>query len=182
MGTTRVSPYPRSNLKPDSIAQLHTDIEARVNAIRDSHPDWLCRQGCDACCHRLAEIPMLTANEWDLLQQGLAALSPQRLRDIGLGIVALAGQVSRPVVCPMLDRAEGACLVYAHRPVACRTYGFYVQRDQGLYCKDIEAQVAEGELAEVVWGNHDVIDRRLADLGESRELTEWFALWTGGRD
>ncbi len=44
---------------------------------------------------------------------------------------------------------------YAQRPVACRTYGFYVQRELGLYCGDIEARVAGGELADVVWGNHD---------------------------
>ena len=51
----------------------------------------------------------------------------------------------------MLDRADGACLVYAQRPVACRTFGFYVQRDLGLYCKDIESRVADGALTEVVW-------------------------------
>lgn len=117
-----------------------------------------------------------------MLQQGLAALPPERLEEISREIAALAGQLSRPIVCPMLDRAEGACLVYAHRPVACRTYGFYVQRDLGLYCKDIESRVADGALAEVVWGNHDVIDRRLRDLGESRELPEWFAQWQGNFD
>ena len=161
----------------NTLAQLHADIETRVTAIRDGNSDWLCRQGCDGCCHRLAEIPRLTAEEWNLLQQGLAALPPERLREIGQEIAALAGQVSRPIVCPMLDRAEGACLVYAHRPVACRTYGFYVQRDHGLYCRDIESRVAAGALAEVVWGNHDVIDRRLCDLGESRELPAWLADW-----
>jgi Fe-S-cluster containining protein len=162
------------------LAQLHTDIETRVNTIRKSNPDWLCREGCDGCCHRLAEGPRLTAEEWDLLQQGLEALVPEQLMEIGREIAALAGQVSRPIVCPMLDRAQGACLVYVHRPVACRTYGFYVQRDLGLYCKDIEARVADGALAEVVWGNHDPIDRRLNDLGEFRELPEWFAQWRGG--
>ena len=166
----------------NTIAQLHADIETRVNAIRDSHPDWLCRQGCDGCCRRLAEVPRITAEEWDLLQEGLAALPPERLREIGREIAALAGQVSRPIVCPLLDRMAGACLVYTHRPVACRTYGFYVQRDLGLYCKDIESREADGALAEVVWGNHDVIDRRLCDLGESRELPEWFAQWKGDND
>ena len=38
-------------------------------------------------------------------------------------------------------------------PVACRTYGFYVQRDLGLYCRDIE--------------------NRVAGLGEALPLTEW---------
>jgi len=163
---------------------LHADIEARVRIIRDGHPDWLCRQGCDGCCRRLAEIPRLTAAEWDRLRQGLEALPPKLLREIGQDISALAELPSRPIVCPMLDRSAGACRVYAHRPVACRTYGFYVQRDQGLYCKDIESRVAEGALAEVVWGNHDAIDRRLCGLGDTRELTEWFARWQEdtGRD
>ena len=102
-------------------------------------------------------------------------MPPERLQEISQEIAALAGQVSRPIVCPMLDRADGACLVYAQRPVACRTFGFYVQRDLGLYCKDIESRVADGTLAEVVWGNHDNIDRRLCDLGEPRDLPEWFA-------
>ena len=68
-------------------------------------------------------------------------------------------------------------MVYVHRPVACRTYGFYVQRDQGLYCKGIESRVADGDWADVIWGNQDSIDRRLSALGDSRDLTEWFALW-----
>ena len=171
-----------SSKKLNTLAQLHTDIETRVTAIRDSHPDWLCRQGCDGCCHRLADVPRLTTEEWNLLQQGLATLPPERLQKIGQAITALASQGSRPIVCPMLDQAHGACMVYAHRPVACRTYGFYVQRDQGLYCKDIESRVADGALAEVVWGNHDVIDRNLCDLGEFRELPEWFAQWNKDSD
>jgi Fe-S-cluster containining protein len=166
----------------DTLARLHNDIEARVSAIRNGHPDWLCRRGCDGCCRRLAEIPRLTAAEWDCLREGLAALPPEQLGEIGREIAALAAQASRPVVCPLLDRTAGACRVYAHRPIACRTYGFYVQRDQGLYCKDIEARAADGALAEVVWGNHDAIDRRLNGLGDTRELTEWFARWMEGEE
>ena len=160
-----------------ALRRLHADIDARVLAIRAQRPDWLCGKGCDACCRRLAEVPQLTAAEWDLLRQGLAALPPQRLREIGADMAALAGQQSRPVVCPLLDRSSGACPVYAQRPVACRSYGFYVQRALGLYCRDIEARVAEGALADVVWGNHDAIDRALAGLGERRALTAWFACW-----
>ena len=159
------------------LTQLHADIDARVSAVSDDNPDWLCRLGCDGCCKRLAEVPRLTAEEWDLLRAGLAALPPERLREIGRDVAALAEQASRPIVCPMLDQSAGACRVYAHRPVACRTYGYYVKRDQGLYCTDIEARVAYGDWAGVVWGNHDTIDRRLDGLGDSRDLTEWFAIW-----
>lgn len=167
--------------KMNTLFQLHVDIDARVQAIREDHPDWLCGKGCDSCCRRLAEVPRLTAAEWGLLQEGLAALPPERLEDISRAMVALAGQRSRPVVCPLLDQPTGACLVYAQRPVACRTYGFYVQRDLGLYCRDIESRVAEGALAGVVWGNQDAIDHRLAALGETQALTEWFESWESGR-
>lgn len=159
------------------LTQLHDDIDNRVKAIRDERLDWLCCKGCASCCRQLADIPRLTATEWALLRTGLAALPPEQLARIAGDIAALAAQASRPVVCPMLDQASSACLVYAQRPVACRSYGFYVQRELGLYCGDIEARVADGELADVVWGNHDVIDRQLGGLGESRALTEWFAQW-----
>lgn len=166
----------------NTLVKLHADIDLRVDHIRSEHPDWLCRSGCEGCCHRLAEIPRLSAAEWALLQEGLARL-PETLReDIGRNIVALAEQSARPIVCPMLDRETGTCRVYPYRPTACRTYGFYVQRDKGLYCKDIEAQVADGKLGDVVWGNQDAIDHRLRGTGEARELTAWFGDWTAGVD
>lgn len=156
--------------------RLHADVDTRVGAIRDARPDWPCSKGCDTCCRRLADVPRLTAAEWALLREGLRGLDPQRLLTIRDEVGTLARGATVPIVCPMLDRATGACPVYAHRPVACRTYGFYVQRELGLYCSDIEARVAQGELADVVWGNQDVIDRALAASGETRSLTEWFAL------
>jgi len=159
------------------LSELHTDIDARVQSIRAGHPDWLCGKGCDSCCKRLAEVPQLTAAEWEMLRAGLAGLAPERLREIRREIAALAGSTSRPVICPLLDRNTGACPVYFHRPVACRSYGFYMQRGLGLFCRDIESRVADGALADVVWGNHDAIDHRLASLGESRPLTDWFADW-----
>ena len=162
-------------LKLNTLHQLHDDIAARVKTISDDNQDWLCRIGCDGCCRRLAEIPRLTLEEWQCLKIGLAALPADQLEDIKLGISALAEQTSRPITCPMLNQTEGACRVYEHRPVACRTYGFYVQRELGLYCKDIEALVDQGAYAAVVWGNHDTIDRRINGLGETRDLTEWLA-------
>jgi Fe-S-cluster containining protein len=159
------------------LARLNNDIDARVQTIRDAHPDWLCGKGCDGCCRQLAEVPQLTAAEWGLLREGLGALTRQQLQDIHLKITALITRPSRPVTCPLLDHTTGACLVYAQRPVACRTYGFFAQRDKGLYCRNIESRVAEGALDDVVWGNHDAIDRRLNGLGESRPLTEWFERW-----
>jgi Fe-S-cluster containining protein len=158
----------------DALNRLHAEIAQRVTAIRTTHPDWLCAKGCDTCCRQLADIPQLRAAEWDLLQVGLAALPATQRTDIAARVAALATQPSGPYVCPLLDLESGACPVYAQRPVACRSYGFYVQRDLGLYCRAIEVKVAEGVLDEVLWGNHDAVDRQLSALGESRSLIDWF--------
>ncbi|ENO89555.1 YkgJ family cysteine cluster protein [Thauera linaloolentis] len=161
------------------LSRLHLDIDRRVDAIRAAHSDWPCGKGCDDCCRRLAGVPRLTAGEWALLRSGLEALDASRLREIRQRIAALGDAPAAPLTCPMLDRESGACPVYAQRPVACRTYGFYVQRDLGLYCSDIEASAARGVLADVIWGNQDAIDRALAVDGEARSLSEWFAHWHG---
>jgi Fe-S-cluster containining protein len=155
--------------------ELQADIDARVQHIRSDRPEWPCTRGCGDCCRHLAAVPRLTRAEWELLCEGLAALPAQRLQQIERDLAALATQPPGPVVCPLLDQASSACPVYLQRPVACRTYGFYVQRGAGLYCRDIETRVEAGKLADVVWGNHDAIDHRLVALGETRSLNEWFA-------
>ena len=162
--------------KVTSLGALHAEVDARTRAIREENPEWLCGKGCDGCCHQLAEVPRLTSVEWELLQAGLAVLTLDQLHEIGVKISELANQAYAPIICPLLDTKQGTCMVYAQRPVACRTYGFYRQRDMGLYCKDIENRVAQGDWAEVVWGNQDTIDRRLSCLGDTRALTEWFLL------
>jgi len=158
------------------LAQLHIDIDVRVQTILENRPDWLCTKGCDHCCRQLAAVPQLTLAEWNLLREGLQGLAAARLQEISNNLAALAR--SRSITCPMLDLAAGTCPVYAQRPVACRTYGFYVQRDKGLYCNDIKARVDDGTWPDVVWGNHDAIDQQLAGLGETRALTDWFERWT----
>jgi hypothetical protein len=42
---------------------------------------------------------------------------------------------------------------------------------------DTESRVADGDWAEVVYGNQDAIDHRLGSLGDTRELTEWSTHW-----
>lgn len=162
--------------------QLHAQIDARVQSIREQYPQWLCAKGCGSCCRRLAEVPELALAEWNLLQEGLQALPLARLDEIRKKLADLAAATARPVVCPLLDEVANICPVYAQRPLACRTYGFYVQREHGLYCKDIEAQEENGELPSVVWGNQDVIAQKQHRLGESRPLTQWFALWMESRE
>lgn len=160
-----------------SLHKLHEQIDLRTNSIRSTRPDWPCSKGCDLCCRQLAAVPQLSATEWTLLQQGLQQLPADQLAIIRQRVAALTENAQAPIICPLLDQASGACPVYAQRPVACRSYGFYVQRALGLYCADIEQQVASGKLADVVWGNHDGIEHVLLAEGESRSLVAWFAHW-----
>lgn len=166
---------------PISLSRLHAGIEVRVQAIRAGQPQWPCARGCAGCCRHLADVPQLTESEWSLLLQGLVMLPAERIGQIARDLAALADRRQPPVVCPLLDLSTNACPVYAQRPVACRSYGFYVQRDRGLYCSDIEALARAGALDNVVWGNHDAIDHHLTGLGGARPLTEWFARWQEGK-
>lgn len=157
----------------DPLAELREEIAARTEAIANSRPGWPCRKGCDGCCRNLACLPELVEAEWREVEEGLAALPggvrrviEERLRDVEDG-------ARPPYVCPFLDRENGTCHIYAHRPVACRTYGFYVERGVGSYCGIIRQRVEDGEYADVTWGNHEAVEMRLAKMGPRTAMRAW---------
>ena len=152
------------------LIELQSEIDLRVREIVSANPEWPCRRGCDVCCRRLADVPRATLAEWDLVAEGMARLAPPVVAGVKERIRALEG-AERPMVCPFLNRDEGSCLIYEQRPAACRTYGFYVERDRGLYCGQIEARVEAGEFADVVWGNAAAVEAR---LGQKIDLLTWF--------
>jgi uncharacterized protein len=176
-------------MRPRLLA-IYGDVERRTSATADAHAWWPCRRGCDTCCRRLADIPRLVRGEWELLKEGLELLPADirgevlaRIED--LGSAERDGLLPRHVTCPMLDEVEGACRVYAHRPAACRTYGFYVERGVGLHCELITEAVGactESD-APVVWGNQEGVDYALARLADGLEaplpLTAWVSSSSG---
>lgn len=161
----------------ENLFHLQADIGARVEAILVGQPQWPCRLGCDGCCRSLADIPTLSSPEWALLRDALAALPVAAFAEVSKAILALSADSTRPIICPLLNRSSGACWVYAQRPLACRSYGFYLERGVGLYCKEIEQRAAAGECDEVTWGNHEALIHRAKGLGMSSTLTEWFKVW-----
>jgi Fe-S-cluster containining protein len=153
-----------------SLLPIYREIAARAEAITGDRPDWPCQRGCDSCCRSLGETPHVTAAEWDLMRAAIADLEPQLQQAIAEGFQALPAR--GPMTCPLLEQQSGACRIYSDRPAACRSYGFYVSRGQGLYCKTIEARDDRG----VVWGNQDALERKLAQLsGPSKPLADWMA-------
>jgi uncharacterized protein len=154
---------------------LYNDIQARVSSISSSQPDWPCRKGCDHCCRHLAELPSATKEEWQQARIALKLLATETQEDIAARISQLAEKIDKPIVCPFLHKESGSCSIYEARPTACRTYGFYVERDQGLYCRKIQSRVEEGLCQQVVWGNAESIDARLHQMGPQIDLLSWWA-------
>lgn len=171
-------------------------VEQRCRDTAKEHPWWPCTKGCDLCCRSLPRLPEISAEEWARIRDAMVRLPGSVLRSIEERIVeahaierkaqgspaGVEEHASRAaavkLTCPLLDRERGACLVYAARPVACRTYGFYTERDGGLHCTKVTAAIAThagaaGENA-LVWGNGEAIatDMRRS-FGEVRSLAEW---------
>lgn len=171
---------------------IYDDIDRRARATTEPRSWWPCRRGCRSCCERLAAVPVLVRAEWDLLREGLDALPLETRALVAQRIEALAtlereASLPRHIVCPLLDEIEGACRVYAHRPGACRTYGFYVERGIGLHCElitdAVKARPADEE--PITWGNAESIDYAFARLDgatceEASPLTAWAASWSSG--
>lgn len=158
------------------LARLDLEIDARAATIANDAAPWPCKRGCDRCCRSLAEVPRINAAEWARLREGLALLPATVRSEVDRRLAALADGSAPSSVCAFLDPTEGACLVYAHRPTACRTYGFYAARDGGRWCAEIEARVTSGSTDGVVLGNHEAIDDRLVTIGgRPRSLLAWIA-------
>ena len=153
---------------------LDREVAARCERTAQAFGPWPCAAGCDACCRSLAAVPELTASEWQRVREAILALTRSERAAVAHAIerrMALGNE--RPIACPLLDPDRGLCRVYEARPIACRTYGFYADRDGVLGCERIAA-VAERE-SDVVWGHHDAVIGVVATLGEARSLLEWFA-------
>ncbi len=149
---------------------IQEEVRRRVDEIASTHGNWPCRKGCDECCRRLAAAPQVTEQEWRLISAAMNALPARAAEAIRQRIRDSAG-ASRPVVCPLLDTNSGTCLVYEARPVACRAYGFYAEREAVLGCSRIEATGEQSP--DIVWGNHAALEERLRLLGPAAELSAW---------
>lgn len=152
-----------------ALVVLDAQVAGRCREIETAHGDWPCRAGCDDCCRSLARRPELTAEEWERLRAATEELPLEQRQEVVARAAEILAQPVGPYVCPWLDRKQGRCRVYAARPIACRTYGFYVERNQGLYCGMIRRRVEAGEMDGVVWGNHASIE---AAMGPSIPFAE----------
>ncbi|MBL8175424.1 MAG: YkgJ family cysteine cluster protein [Bryobacterales bacterium] len=112
-----------------------------------------CRKGCFGCCIGPFPITLMDAAR---LRDGLATLPPverhrilerahqsiAEIRNLGYpgdlhtGLLTflhaeeiLFAPPYLNLPCPVLDLETGACTLYGHRPIACRTYGLAITLD-----------------------------------------------------
>jgi uncharacterized protein len=160
-----------------ALTDLYRRVEERVSSITGSHAWWPCRKGCDHCCRHLAAPLTVTRWEWAYLWEGFQTLPPEAQVEIRAHVAEMERTgARRPYTCPFLDRESGGCRVYAHRPLACRTYGFYVSRGTGNWCHFIRGLLDQHGEGDLLWGNQDALEDTLERLsGATLSLFEWFA-------
>lgn len=160
-----------------ALEALYAQVEARAGAISASRAAWPCRRGCDHCCRHLAAPLPVSEPEWAYLWEGFTRLPPERQAGVRARVERMAREgAARPYTCPLLDPHTGACSVYAHRPLSCRSYGFSLSRGEGNWCHLVAGLLArEGEEG-LLWANQDALEDCVRRLG-GRTLTffEWFA-------
>ena len=117
-------------------------------------------------------MPRVTQQEWQSIAAALDAL-PDPTAELVRSRIRDSATASRPVTCPLLDRDSGTCLIYEARPVACRAYGFYAERQYVLGCSRIESMAQE--FPPVIWGNHAALEEDLRRLGAEATLLEWLS-------
>lgn len=150
---------------------LDARIDARVASTLSEHPYWPCQKGCDHCCRSLPHLPRVSLPEWERMRAAIEALPESIAEEVRAGI--RSQERTAKVTCPLLDRASGACRIYDARPIACRTYGFYTERDAGLHCSLVTAAIEAHLDQPVTWGNGEALARELDTLGEPRSLAAW---------
>lgn len=153
--------------------------EQRADATRAEHAFWPCAPGCADCCRSLSTAPRVTEPEWRRIAEALSSWPEEERREVIAKVMALGAR--GPLVCPFLAEPQGLCRLYEARPLECRTYGYYTERDGGLHCNTVSEAVARaeaegGEPPAVVWGNGEAFARDAARaLGEARPLAAWLA-------
>lgn len=92
---------------------LRDRVDAFARRVVAEYGDSLaCRAGCDSCCRHLTLFPV-EAHALNAALQSLPAAEQVQVRD--------RAKTATPAACPLL--AGGVCLLYAARPLICRSHG-----------------------------------------------------------
>ena len=106
-----------------------------------------CQRGCSYCCH--GNAPNVSPADQAVLLEGLNELDGNRLgtilqeavRQSRLAEESIPDDMEMREPCPLLEHEE--CLVYHHRPLACRLYGSAESGEGAIYgCDAVRLRLA----------------------------------------
>lgn len=126
------------------LSNYHNLVEKIDHFCRDienRYPESLvCQKGCSSCCRHISLFPV----EALALNMALTALSWTTRKKIQ----HRAETAGPDDECPLLE--DGACLMYSHRPVICRTHGLpiLVKTPQGFRMDHCPLNFTTGEKPE----------------------------------
>lgn len=131
------------------------ELDHWQDQVRTRHPGVVpCRRGCEACCHgpfevSIADVAVLLGAVARLdaatrravrarAAEQLARMrevepawtAPYELAALGEERFDRMSDALADLPCPLLD-ADGACLVYQHRPLVCRLMGLGLRNERG---------------------------------------------------
>jgi Fe-S-cluster containining protein len=122
--------------------------DQHFDSVMRSQPQNLqCGRGCSLCCYGLFEIG---SGDVPVIAEGLEQMHPMRRKKIIRRALELSAPNLRELAaeekeaffertqstpCPLLDES-GACTMYEHRPLVCRTFGLPL-REGRKYIGDI---------------------------------------------
>ena len=102
--------------------ELVSRVDALCRRIEADYREHLsCRKGCSDCCRHLS-LCRVEGAALALALSGLPTLEAARIRE-------RARRAAPADPCPLLE--DGVCLLYAARPLICRTHGFPVMVRRG---------------------------------------------------
>jgi Fe-S-cluster containining protein len=106
----------------DNYYQMVARVDALCHGIHDAlSGQIICSEGCSSCCTAITLFPVEAA----VLKAALEALPEARREAILEHVAAHAGDER----CPLLE--DHRCLLYAARPIICRTHGLPIIYSEG---------------------------------------------------
>lgn len=97
------------------LPEVQAKVDAFFSRVVERHgADMLCATGCSDCCHVRLTVTQVEA---DAIRGELAAWTAERRAQLAANAAA-----APPDRCTALDPA-GRCLIYAARPITCRSHG-----------------------------------------------------------
>lgn len=107
----------------ENYLQLRAKVDDLCKGIAIQLGDALvCSRGCDSCCQLITVFPVEAA---------AIAAAVEQLTEAERDVLKVRIRQAAPEGCPLLFKGE--CLVYAVRPIICRTHGLpvLVKEEQG---------------------------------------------------